>query len=285
VNQSNGVSVFTPLKYEICNLDKHIGKYKSLFENLNITNYNCISPGQNFNLYGSGTDVIKGSGLLSIFIAKCDNSSIYNPNPGKCASPSTIETALSSSPPSVGFLTIDHQIDNNALGDPYIPYIYADLFTVVPNYLLYRHHIILSKSFYSHDDGYIFENKNTYESYQKVASSFDIFVNTTLYVRESYGVLIIDLPGKADSYLKSYVKLQVIIANIGGIIKSLLLIASLLNYQVKSALMMTELINNYFDHSEEKPNRTANNIESNNFFNNKTLTVARKQYIFNLFKF
>jgi hypothetical protein len=45
VNMSNSIIEFMPLKYEKCDINKHFGKYKNLFEAVDVSNYNCIKPG------------------------------------------------------------------------------------------------------------------------------------------------------------------------------------------------------------------------------------------------
>jgi hypothetical protein len=284
VNISNNILQFTPLKYETCDIDKHFYNYRDLFSSMDVSSYYCFSRGQNITIWGNNNDKIKGSGSLSLYIAKCDNSSIYNPNPGKCASPSTIEDAINSSPAGIGFMTVSFVINHNNVTNPFTPYIYNDLYPA-SDFLIYRNFLYMTKTFYTQDNGYIFENKNTSTHYQTGLTTFNIYVNTTLYVKEAFGIFSLVLSEKADTYLKIYVKLQMVIANVGGIIQSLLLIAALLNYQFKHSLLIIELINDFFlpEENENKHFHFDGSLENiilsrSKIQNTPNIAVKQKMY-------
>jgi hypothetical protein len=259
VNVTTTGTKFLTIQSEVCEINKHFGSYKKYFQDIDISNYYCIVPGQNINLFGKSGDTVNGNSNLAIFIARCDNSSQYNQNPGKCASKETIENSINSAPAVMRILTIDYQIDHTALGNPFTPYVMSESYPI-STYLTYRHFLPLIKTFYTHDDGYIFEDKKNFFEYQKGQQYFSIYVNTTLNVKEAFSVLSLAMSSKAETYLKTYVKLPVIIANIGGVMKLLLMVASMLNYKVKSSLMMVELINDFFDYEVKKKDPAVLNI-------------------------
>jgi hypothetical protein len=254
-----GKTFYNPISFEKCDKDKHLGKYRNLFEKIDISNYYCIAPNQDINIQGVVNDIVNGYTYMTVFILKCQNNSIYNPNPGKCASPSEIDSAIAASPTVIGVMTVDFNVNHDATDNPLVPYVMADSFPVTPA-LNYRNYLPFVKSFYTYDDGYIFENKRTFTYYQKGQTYFNIYINQTLAISEAFGIINIPIHQKADQYLKTYVKLPVIIANIGGIMKSLLMMAVILNYKAKSSLLVVELINSFFDHDvkEEKDSMVVN---------------------------
>jgi hypothetical protein len=251
---------FPVVKSEKCDIDKHFGKYRQMFEDIDISNYYCIVPGQDIKLWGKQGDSLIGYSNLCIYIAKCDNSSQYNPNPGQCASKETIENTITSVPAVMKIITIGYQIDHNALGNPFTPYVMSESYSVSTQ-LTYRHFLPFVKTFYTHDDGYVFEDKTTFTYYQKGQAYFNIYINTTLVVKEAFGMFSFFTEVRAETYLKTYIKLPVIIANIGGVIKSLLMIATILNHNIKSSFIYVELINNFFDYEvKERRDPTVLNI-------------------------
>jgi hypothetical protein len=258
------------LPYEFCNIEKHFGKYRSLFENIDISQYYCITPGKhNLTLYGKNGDTLNGYSALGIAVGLCTNNSVYNPNPGGCQSSQTILDKLNSAVPIMKLMTVDFDLDHNSNGNPFIPYVVSEQLPISKS-LFYRHFYNLEKTTYQVDNGYVFKKSIDYNLFQKGQKEMQIYVNITSGFKEGFANVSFILSTKVNFINKIYVKLQFVLSNIGGVIRSIFLFPSLLKIFFMKKIYMLELINSCYE-INEKPKISTDDSPSNRIASNQTL--------------
>jgi hypothetical protein len=257
------------LPYEFCNIEKHFGKYRSLFENIDISQYYCITPGKhNLTLYGKFGDTFNGFSALGIAVGLCTNNSVYNPNPGGCQSSQTILDKLNSAVPIMKLMTVDFDLNHNSNGNPFIPYVVSEQLPI-SKFLFYKHFYNLEKTTYQVDNGYVFKNLINYNLFQKGQKESQIYVNITSGFKEGFANVNFILSTQINFINKIYIKLQFILSNIGGVIRSIVLFPSLLKLLFMKKIYMLELINSCFEINQKTKIRT-NNHDLKNMLANQT---------------
>jgi hypothetical protein len=68
----------------------------------------------------------------------------------------------------------------------------------------------------------------------------------TLAVDEAIGAVGLMLGPKFESYQRNYIKLQSVLANIGGVFKAIMVIVHILNFEINKNLLVVEYINSFF---------------------------------------
>jgi len=279
--------IYSNIEFEQCNKEKHklfgeITTYPDFSENL------CISPGkQEKILFGQWKDVQKGFSGLTFFINKC------NPASEKCREESEIEKYLYDF--VVGVYYNSYNIDHYNYNSPKVMKYQSNGNFAMSNTLLKYYYLNLSQVFYETDYGLIFEEKSLEDFYVFESQKIDINLqpktsnsNVSLY---TLGNIILTCSENISFYHRSYGKAQTVIANIGGLIKIILILSKLLFEFFTRKILIVDLSNNFFklsDVQEEKNDNKDNKqklnsnlpitkeIINNNFAPNK-LYIAKNE--------
>ena len=233
-------------------------KYRKLFSNVtDINTYFCPDYTKNMSLFGIYGDINPFS-YFHFSLRACINEIDNN----ICAPASQLKSYMSNV--YFDYITIDYTVDSHSI-IPYFATVSGKRF-LVSNTLYRRIWMNYKTVFYESDFGYIFEQKKTDHFFQIAEFSSDINLNlpSGIVPNTILGVTISNL-NKTNTISRYYSKAQNFLANVGGIIKGITLIAYLLNYMISSKLYNLYLIN----HLPEVKYLVLNGIDANNFASKK----------------
>lgn len=228
----------TYLSIERCSFDKHLKEKEELFyQYKEIANeYYCINWGDIiFNLTGSYGVSSKYS-YISIYFYDCYNEE--NPYQEQCMDKDLVDKGLMES--YVDLVTITNKVDHQM--------------TIPNEEVLYKARIPVSSSVfkriwlycqavsYTTDFGFLF--KELTEDFFYKISGYNVDVD----IRVGFPFVYLTVVNNSEklTYSRSHMKAPTFLANIGGIIKGLTLIGSVLNYAVSKNLNNLELMNTLY---------------------------------------
>jgi hypothetical protein len=268
-------TVGTPIKIENCDYNKHFGIYKGYFESVPfLTDHFCIVPGQNVtlkNTFGSA----RGFSFFSIYLQICRNDTSINKT--DCFPRSKIDKDLSGMFLNLKFL--EYTFDHSNIDSPGNLYLRSDALPVGPS--VYKRQVYtLKKVNYISDFGLIFQvNTNqTYYTFSENKESTDMSLISNTF--QTFVYLQFSLDSKAESYFRIFMKVQTLLANIGGVIKGVIFICQIITVIFTKELYYIDLVSALFQINEKKMEQSVNNkvniIQMNNVPPDMTLKNSFK---------
>jgi hypothetical protein len=218
---SSSVSVL-PVKLIPCEESLFFEKYKAslIAGHQEYTNKSCFDQNEDLKIYGSFTGTTKKH-FIVIYLSRCVNSTLNN---NSCFSNLMIDTILSR--PVISMQNLDYVIDNKNISSPGNPYIQSD--TLSFNSKIYKWwNYQFEMVEYESDNGFIFQDIKQSKFFQKNPTMPDVLLpgeGDPLLVSLSLSMSIFK-----SSYDRSYLKLQGLLANIGGISKATTTFFNILN--------------------------------------------------------
>jgi hypothetical protein len=258
----HGVANITTIPFKQCEASD-VKSYKKLFNSShNLSSYLCLDKtGVNLTIWGFNGDTNAGYSRLSIWPAKCTNGSEYNPNANKndCFSSASIDEILANNPPHLYMIYPDNIIDFDSATQPVKPYLRTEDFNFplgAANRYIYQFKVTSVKS----DLGFVFDEYVHFETFQ-----FDSVKTSSagFTIKEAFGNVSYYLATKADIHKRTYVKLQVLVANIGGIVNFVYIIANLIVTYVTNKSLMLDYVNSRLC-NQEKEGGADNQSSSSN---------------------
>lgn len=269
---------------ELCDLDKHFSKQKAAIQDGSVSivykgSY-CVSP--NYMIYDNGT-VVEDELYLYNSIAYIPNHHFHvrlrkcNPKiNSKCDEAKSV--ALHSF-----YLDIYYFSYTKNLVDPVNPYflvVMGDTYslsdTTSLGVVIYRVHSILET-----DSGWIFEDISSLDVvvFEKIQSSISF---TTEYLLD----YVMSGDTMIDSNKRSYKKFQSLLADLGGVLKVLLLAMELLIRTYSKSVFFSRVINDNFCLQSSKQDRpdTSNIIRRPYFASQQVFTNNQQSSIVNTTK-
>jgi hypothetical protein len=244
--------------FEYCNISKHFGNYTALFQNIPyLENHFCPIPGQNMTVFGSSVKSDSDFALMGLFVNRCQNSTKKK----DCLPAEQVNSGLQNVFPH--FVTLSYFIDHTNYTSPGQVYTYIGVSSMSTN-LFKRGDITLKNTDYVSDNGWLFENKILQPYYTIGDAIYSVDIKPEGLYPGSFGALNFKFGNFKDSYNRNYIKLQFVIANIGGIMKSILFISQIFSNYFAEFLYNLELVNsvlNYNSGSYQQGN-LPNNIIS-----------------------
>jgi hypothetical protein len=241
--ENGGTPNITTIPFKNCEKDNIKSKYEGTFTNFSLSEYYCLDNKSNITLFGSNGDITNGYSKINIYLAKCTNNSALNPNPSKnnCKPLSDINASLSSSPAHFYFIYSDNNVVPENREAPFLPYIKTEDFRF-PLSALYKFQYYFKKTFIISDYGWMFEDKVEVNDFQY--DNFDslAYIGSSFSIKEAFGLISFTLSDNADVYKRSYIKMQTLVANIGGIINFLLIIAKTIVKYITNKLFIAHFI-------------------------------------------
>jgi hypothetical protein len=256
---------------ERCKRSDYIG---TLFESYpDIEKYFCTKPGaRNLTIYNKFGDLVNGYGFVNLFINKCSNSSLYY-NGKNCADSTTINSALSRG--FFAFVYVDNIINHDNVTNPYESYIATEVFDMSTT-IFQRIYFTLKNVYYETADGFVFDTSNTVQFTQQDYIRLYADNRPSGIYPETYSSIFIQASGKADVYNRSYVKLQSLLANIGGVVNGIITLANILVYILTTKLNSVNLIEHLFKLEEGREFHNHSSIEVNRRLSNRNNSSVRK---------
>ncbi len=256
--QFNKVEQYTQnILMEKCDINKHFSKdYKTLISGIdNLNSYYCPSI-RNYTqtLYGIYGTVYPYS-YYSFTIRFCDNSTFNN----QCNSLENISTILEES--YLDVIYIDYILNSLSNSDVGIMTLRQERF-MISSTMFKRIWLYLENVKYIIDNGYIFTNNIIQRFYRYSSVRFDVDSRNT-FKNNYFSTLTILNSRQTSIYYKSYLKLQDMVAILGGIIKAFTIVGSFVNYfnAINSyyfKLITDFMIENGYDKSYKKFRNTSN---------------------------
>jgi hypothetical protein len=231
-----------------CNL-KDVAGYEDLFVNFpNLQSYWCPEKPNNLTLFGNYGDIVNGYAKYHAYISPCTNGSIYNPNADRnaCASPEVIAASLTKVPLHFYTTYVDHDIDFQNQTHPFVPYIKTEDFSMTfQNKNSYVYYI--KKLYIESDMGLVFEDPVTVDKYTAQLVQSITLAGSNYFVPEAFGLFLVALHDKANMHKRSYLKLQALAANVGGVMNFILIFAQFITAYVSGKQLLLDIVNHRID--------------------------------------
>jgi hypothetical protein len=235
-NTGEGLGYFLEMydvKLEQCNISRHF-KHSELWRDQKLINVSkCLAPDQKFNSSKPfGADSYTG---IVLWVHRCHNSTEKK----DCLPEEEIEKALENVFVLVRFK--DYYFDHKLTGDTSVPYVYSE--SEQASSTVYKRKWYNFRNVdYTVDEGYVLPSSTVYESTNlaETKSSVDLRVSTT--IPGSFAVISFNMYNLKQKFQKTYYKCQNMLADLGGLFKGILVIASLMNYYFSQKLYMRSII-------------------------------------------
>ena len=228
----NGIENEIEIPLENCNSEKHFfNREDDSYKNLDLSLFKCISDlSGNFAIYGN--EKFKNSSMLRLNLNICSS--------GDCESIENISKILEKS--ELVLMYFDNIYDNRKFNKFYSDCIQTVDFTF-KQYISKKVYFNLKITKFKTDVGYIFELWNT-KSFHNVD-----YINKLEFNSESgYDIQFnFDLSYYTNIYYRKYYKIQSWMAEIGGIIRAMTLIAQVINFFYDRSTFYSLVINKLFD--------------------------------------
>jgi hypothetical protein len=256
-NQSSSLSLqFKEYPFEKCK-DINFSNYG--LKNITDENTFCLKPNTyDLALLGPYGDT-KGYSYLNIFLNRCANSTNSKV---VCKPVEIIESYLKN---VYTILTLQSNMIDHSLKYPFIGILETLAFPFSSS-IFKRYFTKLTNVIYETDFGQVFEDKNKDNGY--IYGNYDLNVDLKVGAvanPSALGQITISCDNKTLLYNRSYTKLQTVMANVGGTLKFLQTLISLLAYNLTKKRYFEEIINlvYYYKTSKSESNKKIVSHEAN----------------------
>lgn len=240
-NKTKEIVIYRQLKIVNCEtFDKQI---LDVF-NLKVISYGiCVDPSENVTIFGKfGSQ--ESFSFLNFLINKCVN---FTGGP-ICKSNEEINYYMERAYAQV--YNLDYFIDHNNFTTPAKLYGNANTIPIsatVNKFITYS----LKNAEYDTDEGLVFQDikKHNFTTLDKITESVDLKKNSDF--QGNFAYLMITMSSVKTNYSRRYLKLQNLLADIGGMVKGVMLIAALLETYLIEKFYWIALANFLFN-SEDK---------------------------------
>jgi hypothetical protein len=267
---------FAIIKLVLCN-QTILGEYGLLYTNPLIPYSYCPDPNDpNFlkiKIFGYFGSLAEG-GLVTYYINQCVNNTI----PGViCHSQEKINNNLERAYVAISYL--NYNIDNNNLTVP--GKIYLDSVSKeITNTIFKTFCLRFRQIFHDTDYGFVFQG-HTVETFHTVEPIEESVTSIPKFpeMPGNFAEVIIQCSRYKDIYSRSYIKLQDLLANIGGAIKAVMLIAGFLDQILIKNIFLMDISNKLFQIEEHVDESSLNDMRG--FINQQTYNQSPSYQIKN----
>ena len=255
---------YVNIELEKCDPQKHFTNYEGYFSIYNFSYFYCFTPEKvNMTIFGKFGDSVNGWSMLEINILECDSS--YQ----DCYNQSYINSQLFSSYASI--IYISNVIDNSNTTQPNKIKLQSTVLSI--NSLLKKtYNYYLRQNIYQSDFGYVFQEfeSTTFYTYDYYTEDVNF---GAYYVGGNLGEISIRNSETISLYYRTFTKAQTVLANIGGIIKAIMILANIFVDFLTRRLDLNDIYNSIyliknekkefnFDFSKLKKNKNMNYISN-----------------------
>lgn len=260
----NGTTQFRlevlPLQVEQCNFSKHFSDFPEFFTKFRVEYFYCIPPGKyNITIFGRYGDTLNGWSNLAIYVNKC------NAKLGQtCFNQTYIEAALSN--PVLNVNMLSYGINHYNFSSPNSYKLDTAVFPLSST-LLKSYNYMIRQVLYNTDIGFVLEDQQTEQFYTYHSQTVDVDLNSNVYLKSdnSIGYLIIRNFDTISNYYRAYMKVQTMMASIGGLVKSIMVIFQIICHLIIRKMMFLDISNQIFHYNlNEEPSIKPikiNNVE------------------------
>jgi len=239
-------------KLEKCNLDKHFSNFKKQFKDQDLNNLLC-PPSEVWDIQLKGSFDNSDYRWFDFSVSVCKNktdSAII------CKSKEEIDKKLQG-----GFFVINYVdtiFDHNNYKEPY-KYVRKNFYTSMSNKFIKSMTFWLRNVEYTTDSGIFFADEET----KKFVNTEDIKEYYDMREADKFIGAVFRLSYTQETIKRRYLKIPVVIAEVGGFMKGINIILSLLFYFYTKMDFYSYLINKiYFLDSDDKINQNQNILQS-----------------------
>lgn len=210
------------------------------------------------------------NGYLTFYARPCSNTT-----DGNCKTPNEIVDFASQL--KFYYRTISHEIENSNL-NPAIPLFFGD--KLRGNDVMQTNYFVSFQNIeYSSDEGFIFEGINNYDFFRVDSSSYRSevggFNKSLKYMEGFYFIKVyLTMSSTKQNISRIYEKLQNTLANIGGIINGLSIIALIINYNYGNSTYLIDIYNSLYELTSDQELLTTKKPEIS-ISDSKISTVKR----------
>jgi hypothetical protein len=231
------------VQMEKCSIERNFQTNPNLWlQDIIVTNSYCVSPDELNDLYIQKTySAFNYTGLV-FWVTKCVNSTA---NSNKCLPQNQIDDSLSNLIIQTRF--VDNYFDHNKLGDPTVKYIWA-LSSQASATVYKRVYHTFSNIEYRSDDGFLFTEEKIIKGnfYSGTSDSTDLRTNPT--IPGAFYVISLNMSNMKRTIYRRYYKLQNVTADMGGIMKCILTVFTLINSIFSDASFYKKVIYHNLTH-------------------------------------
>jgi hypothetical protein len=264
---SNGAATVTaelvPISMVDCDLHYHFAGMEDMYNVTDYKNAYCIGKDQNVTIAGDFPDDVFN--FLQVNFYQCTNTT----QSSNCKPQSVIDAAIRNT-----YVVIDYgfylMTPNNF--DAPVRRIRQEYFTTASNAGFKQINVYLKRFFLNTDQGFIFDDIQT-ESFNQVATVQELSSNVVPNVGERIFNFGIRMSYNEDFISRDYVKLQTVIANVGGLFKFFSIVFEMIVLYLTKNSFYLELINENFRINDEKA-RTSREKERGDDLDKKDHSVS-----------
>jgi hypothetical protein len=234
---------------EPCDLERHFGNLGYLFKDQPLKQLLCVDPKAYKQMFLEGSFGQDTFNYIQIQLSACENSTI--PGSPVCKSEENIKKALGG-----GFfvLNVIDTIYNPKNYSSVNEYILRNYFTTMSSNYFKEYTFYYKNVDYVTDRGFLIQDEVTekFLSLEKDRELIDLRISPKIFF-----VANIRLSDFKDKHLRRYVKIQEVVAQIGGLIKGIILFIQILFSAYAQTEYYLELANSlYFFSPESSNNKT-----------------------------
>lgn len=222
-----------PVNMQKCNIENNFGDKKDLFKDIkDIESYYCPVWDREFDLRGIYGSTNYTYGIM--FFSPCVESS-------DCADRKSVYSSLSGS--YLDYITLTNSIQHYS-SDPHKEALFKGRIAVSSS-IYKRVWIYFEKIIYITDFGYIFEEKS--EKVFNNVKEYSVDVDLRNVTDTNFLWVTFLNYSSTTSFIRSYMKAQALLANIGGIIKGLSICGMIITFPIAYNLSNQDIINSVYD--------------------------------------
>jgi hypothetical protein len=231
----------TKLQIERCDINKHFGVYRTYFENVPFLEHHYCPINNEIKLSGVFGSVDSYQ-YVELWINRCRNETrVYKRN--KCFDENTINEKLSDG--YISFKFLDRSIDHQNVENPTNFFLRAESLPVSST-IYKRNWYYLKNVNYTSDTGLVMKNNNLTQFFQVSQSKESVDLKKEGVEPGSFAQITLSMDNKVDVYFRTYEKVQNMLANIGGITKGIIIIATAINWFFCQELYFINLMKDIF---------------------------------------
>lgn len=259
------------IKISRCSESLNTKDYSEYFPTSSLFHFFCLDQSVNLTLWGKFGDTANGFSMFQLYLNKCDNKT-----GGDCMDSDVIDNMLDSV--YVSLLFIDNEIDNYNVTHPY-KHNEKGLVFSVSSLLLKRYYLKFQQVLYDTDMGIVFEDHETinFFTFNSYTSEVDLKSAGLLTSSTNIAAFTFENSSSVAYYYRSYVKLQTVLANIGGVIKGITTISAFISSVFTRKLAYLDISNSTFlFYKKENPQNEKRIILTAQNFPHKVINSLNK---------
>ena len=229
--------------------------YDNVKKSFNISNFLCISKGQNLTIAGKYGDTFNWFDILEFHIKRCENTTELS----ICKNDEEINSYLANS--YINVIYLSYFVDHFNKSNPVNYAIESSLF-IMSLHSVKKYFYYFTPTKYKSENGLIFNNVKTYNfyEYKKTLLDYNEKEENSYFSSKTLMEIIFTVYPHEINYNRRYIKLQEVLGDIGGCIDILFGIFKIISSYFSEKSFLIEISNTFFNQNKiSKFNKSVNN--------------------------